>query len=197
MDQVPSHFARSLAMLEKHGEVLLGWEVGSLIYHARDNLAKQAVEADVDKILWLDSDMVFHPSLLNKLLALDCDFATGLYFRRVPPFSPVLFEQLDIDEPAQKCTWREYTEIPDKPFKVAGCGFGGVLMSTDVILSMQIKFGHCFAPIGGIGEDLAFCWRARQCGYDIICDPSITMGHCGHTIITRSVWESTKNADKG
>lgn len=190
MDQVPSHFARSLAMLERHGEVLLGWEVGSLIYQARNNLAKQAVEAECDKVLWLDSDMVFNSKLLMNLLELDCDFATAVYFRRVPPFSPTLFRTLDID--GEKCTWTEYTELPDKPFQVAGCGFGGVLMSTDVIMSVQSRYGNCFAPIGGVGEDLAFCWRARQCGYDIICDPRIEMGHVGHTVITRSVWEGTK-----
>ena len=196
MDQVPSHFARSLAMLERQGEVLLGWEVGSLIYHARNNLAKQAIQAEADRVLWLDSDMVFNPKLLTNLAALNVPFATALYCRRVPPFTPTLFKTLDVTDDG-RAAWTEFDEIPDEPFKVAGCGFGGVLMTTDVILSIESKFGNCFAPVGNVGEDLAFCWRARQCGYDIICDPKIEMGHVGHTVITRSVWEGTKNADKG
>ena len=43
-----------------------------------------------------------------------------------------------------------------------------------------------FAPINGVGEDLSFCWRARQCGYKIWCDPSIALGHEIRTIITKT-----------
>lgn len=195
MDNVPARFAQSLTTLERTGDVMLAWEVGSLIYEARNKLVQHAIKAEADRILWLDSDMVFKPDLLRRLEASGKDFVTGLYFRRVPPFTPVLFDRFEIS--GENCTWTEFNTIPDKPFMVGGCGFGGVLMSMDVVMSVQNKFKNCFAPIGGIGEDLAFCWRARQCGYEIWCDPNAEMGHCGNTIITRSIWEGVKNANKG
>ena len=195
MDQVPARFAQSLTTMERTGDVLLGWEVGSLIYQARNNLVKQAINAEVDRILWLDSDMVFRPDIMRRLEAANKEFVTGLYFRRVPPFTPVLFDELDVLEDGS-CTWSEFDEIPDKLFKVGGCGFGGVLTSMEVIMSVQNKFGNCFAPINGVGEDLAFCWRARQCGFDIWCDPSVELGHCGNTVVTRAIWEGVKHANK-
>ena len=69
MDQVPAQFAQSLATLNKvDGECLVSFQIGSLIYHSRDALARKAIECEADYILWLDSDMVFAPDTLAKLL---------------------------------------------------------------------------------------------------------------------------------
>ena len=98
MDQVPAQFAQALATLNKvDGECLVAFQIGSLIYHSRDALARKAIECEADYILWLDSDMVFPPDTLAKLLEdrESGDIITGLYFRRVHPFSPVLFDKLE------------------------------------------------------------------------------------------------------
>ena len=60
MDQVPARFAQSLAMLKKVGECAVGFQIGSLIYTSRNDLASKAIEMDADFVLWLDSDMVFN-----------------------------------------------------------------------------------------------------------------------------------------
>ena len=81
--------------------------------------------------------------------------------------------------------------VPEGRFQVGGCGFAGVLMSMDVLLSVMAKFnGRMFEPIDGFGEDVAFCWRARQCGYDIWCDSDIELGHVGSFVVTRSIFEA-------
>ena len=208
MDMVPTPFAQSLAMIRKpeNDEVACAFQMGSLIYTSRNNLALQAASNEFDYVLWLDSDMVFTQDLLirmkqtleeNKL-----DFVTGLYYRRVPPFSPVLFDKLDIDAEGI-CTWTDFDEVPDGLFKVGGCGFGAVLIKTDVLWDVQCEFGDMtdnipklamFNPISNMGEDLSFCWRARQCGYDIWCDPSIILGHVGYTVINDKFHASYKAA---
>ena len=49
MDQVPAQFAASLAMLEKpKGETVVGVQIGSLIYEARNQLARQAIKMEAD-----------------------------------------------------------------------------------------------------------------------------------------------------
>ena len=100
MDQVPAPFAQSLAMLQKTGECMLSMQIGSLIYTSRNNLAQMAIQMDVDYVFWLDSDMVFEPDTLIRMMDTlqknDYDILTGLYFRRVPPYTPVLFDKLDI-----------------------------------------------------------------------------------------------------
>ena len=188
MDQVPSQFAHCLSVIQKVGDTTIGLQIGSLVYNSRNELARKAIANEADFVLWLDSDMVFAPDLLPKLMAHmadpDVSIVTGVYYRRLPPYTPVLYGQLDIED--RKCTWSEATgELPNEPFEVAGAGFGGLLMRAGVLLDVGAKFGELFNPIHGTGEDLSFCWRARQCGYKILCDPSVQLGHVGHTIIDK------------
>ena len=198
MDQVPAPFAQSLAMIQKPDDenVACAFQMGSLIYTSRNNLSLQAMKAEFDYMLWLDSDMVFQQDLLLRMKqTLDekgLDFLTGLYFRRVPPFTPVLFDQLDIMEDGS-CTWTDFKDVPEGLFKVGGCGFGCVLIKTDVLFDVQAKFGELFNPIANMGEDLSFCWRARQCGYDIWCDPSLVCGHVGYSVINDKFYESYRS----
>lgn len=196
MDQVPAAFCASLAKLRKVGKCMLSMQMGSLIYTSRNTLATQAIQSEADYVLWLDSDMVFEPDLLERMMSVlkenDLDILAGLYFRRTAPYTPVLFDQLDIKNEAI-CEWKEFKEIPNHLFEVGGCGFGCVLMKTDPFFDVQSKFGNMFAPIGNTGEDLAFCWRARQCGYHVWCDPSIICGHVGYMISDEKYYETYRN----
>lgn len=185
MDQVPVLFMRSLVLLQKPDNCTLAIKQGSLVYAARNELALQAIESDSDLVFWVDSDMTFTPDTLLKMIDVltknDLDILTGLCFRRVMPYTPTLFDKLEITGEAAE--WTEFNDIPDELFEVGGCGLAGLLMKTDVFFDVQTKFGNMFAPIGNNGEDVAFCWRARQCGYHIYCDPAIVFGHIGNMVI--------------
>ena len=196
MDQVPAQFCQSLAMLKKVGECAIAFQVGSLIYTSRDNLSKKAVSMGADYIFWLDSDMVFEPDILTRMMdeIEPNTILTGLYFRRSAPFSPVLFDKLEMTD--KGCEWTDFKEIPDKPFEVGGCGFGCVLMPTEAIMSVVLQHTQMFNPMTGVGEDLAFCWRARQSGYKIVCDPQIKLGHVGHTVIDENFYLTYKENKK-
>ena len=195
MDQVPARFCQSLAMLQKVGDCVLIMQMSSLIYTSRNDIATKALQMEADYVFWLDSDMVFEPDTLIRMMDTlqknDLDILTGLYFRRVPPYTPVLFSKLD-KRTETIFDWAEPKELPDHLFEVEGCGFGCVLMKTDPFIDVQARFGNMFAPIANTGEDLAFSWRARQCGYKIWCDPSIELGHVGYIQSSRQFYESYK-----
>lgn len=197
MDTVPTQFAQSLAMLRKDGDVALAVQMSSLIYASRNDLAAQAIHMDADLTLWLDSDMVFEPDLLQRLIETKkktgAEIVTAVCFRRRPPYSPTLFKTLDINPVDQTAKHSGFDEIPNEPFEVEGCGMAVALIETGVFYDVMAKFGNCFAPIGSNGEDAAFCWRARQCGNRIFADPGPRIGHVGNLVITRDIWEATKN----
>lgn len=110
-------------------------------------------------------------------------------FRRKPPYTPTVFDKLDWKD--DKCYYTQFMSIPEGRFKVGGCGFAGVLLQMDVLMSVASKYdGRMFDPLPGMGEDLSFCWRARQCGYEIWCDSEIELGHIGNTIVTRGYFEA-------
>ncbi len=199
MDMVPMGFAQSLAMLNKVGTCVVDSVVGSLIYDARNTLAAHAIKMEADYIMWFDSDMIFQADTLERLMKdLDegRDIVGGLYFRRSSPFSPVAFEELEID-------MKQFRAIKSQGYEgeltgiheVAGVGFGCVLMKTDVIVDCLAKYGTVFAPIGSVGEDLSFCWRARELGYKIYLDCDIKCGHVGHLIVTEQAYRSVHGGE--
>ena len=201
MDNLPAQFAHSLATLTSYGiediSISVWFNLGSLIYTSRDEIAKRALLDEADLVMWFDSDMVFNPDTLKNMLALidrGEDMVTGVYYRRKPPFSPVVFDEMDIDPDTGEAKWTEFSEIPSEPFEVGACGFGCVLMKTEIFVSVFSKFGYMFTPIGNVGEDIAFCWRARQCGYKILADPSISLGHVGQSIFSKPFFDNYKKA---
>lgn len=196
MDQVPAQFCQSLAMLKKVDECAVAFQIGSLIYTSRDSLCKKAIKMGADYVFWLDSDMVFNPDVLEQMFKnMEKDtIVTGLYFRRAAPFSPVLFDTLEVID--GKVEHNEFEDIPDVPFEVGGCGFGCVLMPTEAAVAVALNYQQMFTPMVGAGEDLSFCWRARQSGYKIICDPRIPLGHVGHTVVNAEFYNAYKGAKK-
>ena len=76
-----------------------------------------------------------------------------------------------------------FDKYPNELFEVAGVGMACVLMETKILWDVMLKYGTCFCPIKELGEDLAFCDRARNVGYHIYVDPHTVIGHIGHTVI--------------
>lgn len=199
MDQVPAHFAQSLSMLRKVGDCAVAFQIGSLIYTSRNNLSLQALNMNAEYILWLDSDMVFQPDLLERMFHVmdenKIDFLSGLYFRRAKPYSPVIFDKLEMKE--DRCVWHNMDTVPNGLTEIGGCGFGCVLMKTEIVANVFGGQGDLFTPLFGVGEDLSFCWRARQAGYKLYLDPSISLGHVGNLVFNEDFYRSYSEAQNG
>lgn len=108
---------------------------------------------------------------------------TGVYVSRKPPFAPVLYEKLEIQR-VQGQAWvtpihERCKTIPSEPFEVAGCGFGAVMTTVDLLKRVKSELGLPFTPAAGFGEDLSFCLRAREVGAKILCDPRPALAHVG------------------
>lgn len=196
MDMVHTVFMKSLMGMNRVGQTGFAFSCSSLVYDARNTLAKQAVTEGYDRVLWLDSDMDFEPDLLQKLSE-DMDegreLVSGLYFKRKAPVKPVIYKNLGYykneDESGVTPVAVSYEDYPrDSVFPIAACGFGGVLVTTDLIKRVGDKFGLPFSPIMGFGEDLSFCSRVTELGVEMFCDSRVKMGHVGLGTITEEVY---------
>ena len=200
MDSVQTEFAQSLCRLQTVGSITHKFHSCSLVYNARNELGKVAVEEGSDFVLWLDSDVIFPSSLLVDMIA-DMpgkDILTGVYHMRRPPYMPVIWKTLRQGLTAEESVSEIYTDYPkDGLFEVEACGFGCVLMRTEVLESVLTKYHELFQPLPGYGEDLSFCIRARGCGYKIHCDPGIQVGHKAATIVTKDTWEAYRKKTGG
>lgn len=158
----------------------------TLIHDARSNLAWGAVQNGYDRVLWLDSDMIFEPDLLVRLNAdmddngLDC--VSAYYVERRMEPQPCIYSQL-IWERSEDGEIRRGSQVipecPDGLFEIAGMGFGACLMKTEMIKAVYEAFGAPFQPLPYMGEDMSFCIRARQLGWKLWCDGRIHVGHIG------------------
>lgn len=188
MDVIEADFVESLLNLRPVGEVEIKLLKASLVYDARNQITRYALEkGGYDFILWLDSDMTFEPDLMEKLMA-DIEgeedgekkmAVTGLCFGRRPPFKPCIYNHLEVQTNGQTVlpvckNWFDYPR--DQVFEIEACGFACLLMRMDMLEAMGI-YGVPFFPVGGLGEDLTFCWRAKKLDMKFHCDSRLKIGH--------------------
>lgn len=190
MDMVHTLFMASLLSMERPEGTQVHVCSSSLIYDARNELAMRAVQKKYGRVLWLDSDMVFGPDLMTRLIQ-DMDegrqFVSALYYTRKKPIMPCVYKALEEQDGQTKAVC--YEDYPrDTVFEIAGCGFGAVMMDTDV-LTRAGAFGRPFQPMDGWGEDLSFALRARMAGVTLYCDSRLQLGHAGISVIDRETWE--------
>lgn len=147
---------------------------GTLVYHARNKIVQMAINENFTHVLWIDSDMVFGPEIMEDLLFCGKDVVCGAFVGRRPPFLPCIYTDIDV------FPMERVHEFGTEPFRVDGCGFAMVMTKVDVLRKVKEEFGTCFNPTEKHGEDLAFCKRLKQLGIEIWCDPTVRPGHIAH-----------------
>lgn len=140
---------------------------------------------DADGILWVDSDIRPPADAVARLLDTanhnGFDFVSGVYFQREGVHNPVFHgwnEDKHCFQPAEQYP-------PNTLGMAAGCGFGFVYtslkMMRDVALSKDFDPKTGWFPdrrdVGGFGEDLTFCWMAKQAGYQLWIDTGVLVEH--------------------
>lgn len=193
MDTMPTGFVQSLLYLEKGNDVAVSFKANSLVYDSRNLLSLSAIEENFDRVMWIDSDMMFTKDAMRMLMedmdTLEADMVTGVYFKRRSPFTPVIFDELDepgVDDNGKPVAHvHEYADYPhNSVFPVKGCGFGFVLTSTKLLKHVWEEYGPAFSPYPWGGEDISFCHRVNQLGYTIWCDSNVSCGHIGTFVYT-------------
>ena len=197
MDMLSTDFCRSCVGLQLSGEVQWTFSQGSLVYDGRNLLADTAVREGFDRVLWLDSDTAFDRHLFRRLsehLDQGREMVTGLYISRKRPLQPVIYKALRREElptGGQAARADPYTDFEhDSLFPVAACGFGAVMMTTQLLQDVRDAYGPPFFPALGFGEDLSFCLRAGWLGREIWCDSSIKVGHVGLAVYDEELWRA-------
>jgi len=156
----------------------------SLVYIARETAAKTFLEGNYDALLFVDSDMVCPIDMLVRLIEADKDIVSGLAFQRFPPYEPCIFKKCDREGTE---FWLDY---PKGLIEIQGVGMACTLIKRKVFEAVPQPW---FFPEPNIGEDLAFCIRAREAGYKIYCDTNLICGHVGNFVVTEEFYRRPKN----
>lgn len=193
-DSIAVGFIEALLQLIKPCECCYRFIPGGLVFDARDEASQIAINNGYDYCLFIDSDMLFEPDALVRILQHDDDVITGLYYKRKGSHEPVLYRHIARRVDFNGTMLAEAvadveTDIDRDYFQVEGCGFGFCLVKTEMLKKVRDRFVSCFEPVPGLGEDLSFCWRVKELGGKIMCDSTIWLGHMGSYVFDRKDWQ--------
>lgn len=165
---------------------------------ARERIAEEAVNQDMDYLFMIDDDMITEPDIFERLYEHDKDVVAGLAFTRSQPHSPVIYElNKGYDSVTKSNYYINYTLISYPKNQLVQCdavGFGGVLIKVDCLRKMRRPW---FMSTSGAGEDIHFCHKAGEAGFKIFMDTSVKMGHIGYPpVITEADYESLRNIEE-
>lgn len=181
-DMVHADFMYSIVNLRKPEDTSWTMVKNTLVHDARNLIAASAAGAGFERVMWFDSDMVFTPETLMTLSKdmdeTGADIVTGLYYTRRPPdIKPVVYRGVWFD--GKKSGAENILDFPDGLSDCEAAGFGCCLTTVEILDRVGQKFGSPFDPLPTMGEDISFCWRAKQCGAKILLDSNVKCGHIG------------------
>ena len=154
----------------------------SLVQRARNDLAAAAIEGGYDGILWIDSDMEWHPQWAIDAVLSGKD-VLGL---------PTIKKSMYVESYNVKAK-PEQLVVEDGLMKVDSVGTGFLYMSKDAITHLW-KSSKKYLDSGSIrkwifevklqggeiiSEDTLVCQKLQKGGFDIFVDPSKTCNHVG------------------
>lgn len=142
-----------------------------------------------DALLWIDSDIAFNPDDAMKLINSDKDIISGAYLLssgEVTAYPEMLKGGYTYDQ----------VLAMTEPVKVAGVGFGFLAVKSGIFEQLSRPWfqaamattedGFTF-PL--MGEDLSWCKRVTDLGYDIWFDPTVRVTH--HKMM-KLTWEGIR-----
>lgn len=164
---------------------------GSILPKVRNGIVKRFIDSSADKLLFIDSDMVFSPTDIEKLINAQFDISIIDYrakHNNVRYLSnPVIDEGHYTGKTIDGETWLEVTEggtgimcISRKAISAMISAFPELVYEdngqTPALFDFQLKNGQYY------GEDYTFCRRFTSIGGQIFMLANANTGHIGTTV---------------
>ncbi len=130
-----------------------------------------------DKILWIDSDITFTPEDALTLIKSDKDIISGAYLLGSGEVTiyPKMLEA--------GYSFEQVKEMKE-PIQIDGCGFGFLAVKFGVFESLTRPWFQATTlkntdgfDLHIMGEDLSWCKRVKDQGFEIWFDPSVKVTH--------------------
>ena len=182
-------FSICLTLLRHPPNTRIDWGISTDIAGARNSLVQRSLEAGSEWILFLDDDMVFPDDLLLKMLAHEKDIVSALYMRRAGDHSPLAFSHRN-EEGLYEAV--DLTQLPGEGLlKVHATGAGGLLIRSEVFRAISaepnwFEHGRVKDRDWNAAEDIIFCEKANEAGFDVYLDLGAPIGHMAPS----AVWPS-------
>lgn len=164
----------------------------SLVYDARETIAEQFLKSECEALMFIDSDMTFHPQSVEYLARHNLPFVTAKAFKRVYPYQPCFYTRIEM-KPDGEHELESPVEYGEGLLKIDGAGMACALIKREAFEAIQKPY---FFPNGKLGEDLSFCLRLKEAGIEMYLDTTIQFGHLAQVAIMESDFKRVYEANK-
>jgi glycosyltransferase involved in cell wall biosynthesis len=187
--------ARFAQMASQHGiDVQIGSICGcSVVSRARNLLVQDLLESQCDYLLFIDSDINFEPEAILRLMVWAEDPKKGIVAAvpRVRDVNTTYIADLDYDENGEltmngmglvrgQRVATAFMLVRREVFvTLIGANPEWTYWDKRAGKNLSAVFDFDVTPEGYIGEDFLFCDRAREHGFEVWIDPTISLGHMG------------------
>ncbi len=155
---------------------------GTLIFDQRQKLAEVALKEGCDALLFIDSDMRFPHDIISIMLSREVPIVGVNATTRRKPVTPTA-KTLEILRDGDVIThkWGNIDSRGKQGIEqVAAVGFGAVLIRKEVFEGIKRPwFDAGWGPNGVCGEDVYFCIKAGDAGFETYVDHDLSM-HIRH-----------------
>lgn len=164
-------------------DILIEYRTGCYVEQNRTELIKTAIRENCEKIFFLDSDIMVEPNVINKLLALDKPVVGAAYNNRgMERDGDKFVVYSNVKMTGENGELISTRELPKEPFLCAGVPTGAMLIDIETVKKLPMPwFDLEYFQDGSLetGEDIYFCFKCRDNGIEVWCDPTIQIGHIG------------------
>lgn len=157
----------------------------------KDNLQPQVFEGnipDYSYMMWIDSDMLWKPMDIERLMSWNKDIICGLAKMQSGQIATVEHWDLETFRETGSFTYLTDELIGDRkePFPVAFTGMAFMLIRRGVLEAFDYPWIEpYFYTVGKTrlmsGEDVSFCKKAQRLGFEVLVDPGVRIGHLKET----------------
>lgn len=158
---------------------------------ARSHIATRALREGFDEIMWIDADIAFDPAAIDSLRSHDIDLVAGVYAKKAAP--SLACHLLPGDD---RLTLGQEGGLVEVLYVAGGFLYTRRRLYDDIQRASELPLCNdregdglvpYFQPLivhdpAGplyLGEDYAFCERARCAGHKIMVDTAIRLYHIG------------------
>jgi hypothetical protein len=192
-DAVDPQCERSLKLLEERGYTVRRVPGSSDMSLVRSCMASDALRDGFDELIWIDSDVRFHPQSVDQLRAHKLDVVCAIYPKKgqraltcqvLPGTTEIVFGKAG--------GLLEILYAPAGFLLTRSAVYSGI-RSHEALPVCNERFQHPLVPYflplivadgpGShwmLGEDFAFCERARRSGFKVFADTTLRLEHVGN-----------------
>lgn len=170
----PQTFTSIIAMMY-NTPLQLHWNLfqGPYIHDSRNRIVEVAKEEKATHLMFIDNDMQFPPDGVMRLLKHDKDIVCGAYRMKARDMNGTI-------KMIKNGVYENVENPPETLFMCDAAPTGFMMINMKIFDKIGFPYFYtCYANENLMGEDVYFCGKAKEAGFEIWCDGTIKLGHVG------------------